>query len=69
MSGRPWCTPSGTMAHCHAKKGLPGPQRAYSAPRSSKTEDMCRNENERPAGLVRRASWCGGRAGADGGAL
>ena len=54
-SPRSWCTPSGTSAHCHAKKGQPGPQRAYSAPRSSKTEDMWRNENERPGGLVRAA--------------
>ena len=75
----PWCTPSGTSAHCHAKKGLPGPQRAYSAPRSSKTEDMWRNENERPGGLVRAADdgpgrvrdtvigWSQARAGKAGG--
>ena len=60
-SPRPWCTPSGTSAHCHAKKGQPGPQRAYSAPRSSKTEDMWRNENERPGGLVRAADGGPGR--------
>ena len=60
-SPRPWCTPSGTSAHCHAKKGQPGPQRAYSAPRSSKTEDMWRNENERPGRLVRAADGGPGR--------
>ena len=65
-SPRPWCTPSGTSAHCHAKKGLLGPQRAYSAPRSSKTEDMWRNENERPGGLVGLRTAVIGCGAADG---